>query len=41
VQEAVLLAKQSGEPSSQAARRLAAESGWRKSEIYALLVGSE
>lgn len=41
VQEAVLLAKQSGEPSSQVARRLAAESGWRKAEIYALLIGSE
>ena len=41
LQEAVLSAKQSGEPPSQAARRLAAESGWKKSEIYALLVGGE
>lgn len=38
VKQAVLQAKQSGEPTSQAARRLAAESGWKKGEIYALLL---
>lgn len=38
LKEAVLLAKQNDEPPSQAARRLAAESGWKKGEIYALLV---
>jgi 16S rRNA (cytidine1402-2'-O)-methyltransferase len=36
---AVSQAKQAGEPPSQAARRLAAESGWKRSEVYAMLVG--
>lgn len=41
LKEAVLLAKQNDEPPSQAARRLAAESGWKKGEIYALLISGE
>jgi 16S rRNA (cytidine1402-2'-O)-methyltransferase len=41
VKQAAQEAKQSGEPASQAARRLAAESGWKKSEIYPLLVSQE
>lgn len=41
LQEALRLAKQGGEPPAQVARRLAAESGWKKSEIYALLVSGE
>jgi 16S rRNA (cytidine1402-2'-O)-methyltransferase len=41
LQEAVELAIQHGEPPSQAARRLASESGWKKSEIYSRLTGSQ
>lgn len=41
LQQALLLAKQRGEPPSQAARRLAVESGWKKSEVYKLLVNGE
>ena len=40
LQAAVAQAIQAGEPTSQAARRLAAESGWSKSQVYALLVGA-
>lgn len=41
LQKALLLAKQDGEHPTQVARRLAAESGWKKSEIYNLFIDSK
>lgn len=41
MERAVKMAKESREPTSQAARRLAEESGWKKSEVYSLLISNE